>query len=197
MAVTGLAWFLFLIGHLYGNLFIFSGAKAFNGYAAKLESLGGVLIAAEVGLIIFLVTHIYSGLKVSFENRSARSQSYAVKTTRGQATAFSRSMLVGGVILAVFIVTHVIAFKFGDHHSEGGLYGLVTRAFKGRLTVAWYILAMFALGMHLSHGLGSALHTLGVSTSVWRDRLRMSGVAIGWIIASGFMILPVWAFFYA
>lgn len=194
MALTGLAWFGFLVGHLTGNFLLFAGAEEFNAYAKFLESTGGLLYAAEIGLIVFLATHIYSGIRVSMENRQARPRDYEVKTTNGQATVFSRSMLVGGVILAVFIVTHVATFKFGDHGGEDGLYGLVMRSFQNPLTVAWYVLSMMAVGMHLSHGLGSAFQTLGVAKATWRERLRTTGVVLGWVVAGGFMSLPIWAF---
>lgn len=194
MALTGLAWVGFLVGHLTGNFLLFAGPKEFNAYAEFLESTGGLLYAAEIGLIIFLVTHIYSGIRVSMENRQARPRDYEIKTTHGKATVFSRSMLVGGVILAVFIVTHVATFKFGDHSGPDGLHGLVMRSFEFPITVAWYVLAMIALGMHLSHGLGSAFQTLGVSKPAWRERLRTGGVVLGWVVAGGFMSLPIWAF---
>lgn len=197
MAITGLLWVIFLIGHLVGNFKLFKGPEAFNAYAKFIESLGPLLIAAELGLIALLLTHIYSGLKVSLENRSARPHSYVaqVERKRGRALSFSRSMLIGGVLLTIFIVFHVATFKFGNHHGDNGLHGLVIRSFQNRFTVAFYILAMVALGMHLSHGLGSALQTLGVGKPSWGDRLRNAGTILGWLIAAGFISFPVWAFF--
>lgn len=194
MAVTGLIWVLFLIGHLVGNFKLFEGAKKFNAYAEFLESTGPLLIVAEIGLVVFLVAHIYSGISVSLQNRSARPRDYEVKTTNGKATAFSRSMLVGGVILAIFIVTHVATFKFGDHHGDDGLYGLVRAYFANPFVVAWYVLAMFAVGMHLSHGFASAFQTLGVGQPIWRERLRTGGIVLGWLIAGGFISLPIWSY---
>lgn len=197
MALTGLAWVGFLIGHLTGNFLLFQGPEKFNAYAHFLESTGGLLILAEIGLAVFLLTHIYSGIKVSLENRAARPRDYEVKATNGKASLFSRSMAVGGVITAVFIVTHIFAFKLSSHDVEDGLHGLVMRSFQNPLTVAWYILAMFAIGMHLSHGFGSAFQTLGVSKPVWRNRLKSAGLVLGWLIAGGFMSFPIWAFFAA
>lgn len=194
MAATGVAWMLFLVGHLTGNFLLFQGPEKFNAYAHFLESTGVLLYVAEIGLIVFLAAHIYSGIKVSIENRSARPQDYEVKRTNGKATVFSRSMMVGGVIIAIFVVTHVIMFKFGDHDGVDGLHGLVVRTFQNPLMVAWYILAMVAIGMHLSHGFGSAFQTLGVSKTAWRERLRNTGVVFGWVIAGGFISLPIWAF---
>lgn len=197
MAVTGLAWIGFLVGHLAGNLQIFAGSEKFNAYAQFLASLGGLLYVAEVSLIAFLAMHIYSGISVTRENRAARPKDYAARSINGESTLASRSMAVGGVILAVFIVSHVVMFKYGDMTGPGGLWGLVIREFKNPLVVAWYLLAMVALGMHLSHGLQSAFQTLGALKPAWRPKLRQVGGAFGWLIALGFGALPVWAYLYA
>ncbi|HEY7709335.1 MAG TPA: succinate dehydrogenase, partial [Candidatus Entotheonella sp.] len=38
MAITGLAWFLYVILHLLGNLLLWAGAETYNEYAHKLVS---------------------------------------------------------------------------------------------------------------------------------------------------------------
>jgi len=38
IAITGLSLFLFLVGHLAGNLLLFAGPEAFNGYSHTLIS---------------------------------------------------------------------------------------------------------------------------------------------------------------
>jgi succinate dehydrogenase / fumarate reductase, cytochrome b subunit len=196
MALTGLAWFGFLVGHLSGNFLLFKGPQAFNHYAEFLESTGALLIAAELGLIAFLALHVGTAAKLVWENRSARRRNYAVPNTNGKASWGSRSMAIAGTILLAFIIIHVRQFKFGDHTQEFGLWGLVVRSFQDPLVVAWYVLAMLALGLHLSHGLGSAFQSLGVVRPKWRANLRIAGVAFGWAIALGFISLPVWAFFF-
>src|SRR2546422_4383805 len=40
MAVTGVILFLFVVGHLLGNLKIFEGPEAFNAYAEGLRTVG-------------------------------------------------------------------------------------------------------------------------------------------------------------
>jgi succinate dehydrogenase / fumarate reductase cytochrome b subunit len=196
MALTGLALFGFTIGHLAGNLLIFKGAESFNAYAEGLAGFGVLLYAAEVGLIIFFVIHAYSGIRVTLENRRARKSQYMSKSTAGEATLASRTMAIGGVILAIFIVLHVRMFKYGDHQGEGGLWGLVIRTFQDPLMVAWYTLAMVALGLHLSHGIGSAFQTLGALKSDWRRPAKKIGMGLGWVIALGFASLPIWSYIY-
>ena len=200
MSLTGLAWLGFVVGHLTGNFLLFSGPTKFDAYAKFLEDTGGLLILAEVGLIVFLATHIYSAFRLSGGNSAARPQRYAVQTTRGRATFASRTMLVGGIVLLVFIVTHVYMFKFGKTAMAGDtrlLHALVIQSFKNPLVVTWYVLAMLALGLHLSHGFGSAFQTLGILNQAWRERLKLAGTVFGWVIAAGFISMPVWAFFFA
>ncbi len=193
MAITGLAWVGFLVSHLTGNLLLIVGADEFNKYAATLASFGPLLWVAEIGLLAFLATHVYSGIRVTLENKNARPRSYAM-AQRQRGTLASRTMIVGGTILTIFLILHIYAFKFSDHSAPGGLHGVVAAAFKNPLTVAWYEVAMLALGLHLSHGIGSAFQTLGVSKITWRNRFRTLGMALGWLLAAGFMTLPILGF---
>ena len=78
---------------------------------------------------------------------------------------------------------------------EGRL--VVLRTFSNPLVVGWYVLAMIALGLHLSHGFQSAFQTLGAVKPHWRRNLRRTGFALGWLIALGFMSLPIYAYFSA
>ncbi|MGD8266652.1 MAG: succinate dehydrogenase, partial [Desulfobacterales bacterium] len=61
MAVTGLSFIGFLAGHLAGNLTIYGGADAFNGYAEHLHALGPLLAVAEFGLLGLFVIHVLVG----------------------------------------------------------------------------------------------------------------------------------------
>jgi succinate dehydrogenase / fumarate reductase cytochrome b subunit len=195
MALTGLAWFGFVIGHLVGNFLIFAGAESFNAYAHKLESTGVLLYIAEAALIILLSLHAITGIRLWFQNRSARgSARYEVTKTNGEASVASRTMALAGTILLVFIIAHVNMFKFGDKTGEDGLYGLVVRSFQDPLTVGLYVLCMLALGLHLSHGFGSAFQSLGLMRPSLRPKFRLAGIAFGWLIAIGFISLPIYAF---
>jgi succinate dehydrogenase cytochrome b subunit len=197
MAVTGLGWFLYLILHLAGNLLLLVGPETFNGYARFLIS-NPLVYPAEIGLVIFLVLHLVSAWRVTRENNQARPQPYAYKLpSTGSSTLASRTMWYGGVILLLFIIIHVWTFKFGDHASIHGLWGLVVRSFKSPWITLGYIVALLALGLHLSHGFGSALQTLGMTRPQWRAGLRKTGQVLGWVLAGGFILLPLWALFFA
>lgn len=193
MAITGLLWAGFLVSHVSGNFLLYKGPEAFNGYSEMLHKLGGLLYLAEAGLVAFLALHIVSGIQLTLRNRAARPQPYGAARTNGKATLFSRSMIVGGLLIAIFIPLHVASFKYGDMSGPDGLYGLVVRSFgENKAMAAWYVLVMIAVGMHLAHGLGSAFQTLGVGNAERRTLLRKAGLAVGWAIALGFMSMPIY-----
>ncbi len=197
MAATGLVWVLFIIGHLLGNLLIMVGPETYNAYAYKLVS-NPLIYPAEVLLVIFLLTHVFSAWRVTNENNAARPQRYAVKAaSTGSSTLASRTMWYGGVILLLFLIIHLIMFKFGDHEGEHGLWGLVVRSFHNPLISIGYIIAMIPLGLHLSHGFSSALQTLSAIQPQWYKGFKQAGQALGWLLAIGYILLPIWAWFFA
>lgn len=197
MALTGLAWFGFLIAHLSGNLLLYKGPESFNSYSDTLLS-NPFLVPAEIALVLFLVVHFVSALRVTRENNNARPQPYAYKlSSTGSSTFASRTMWYGGVIILIFIILHVWMFKFGDHSGEHGLWGTVVRSFKNPLIAIWYVVAMIPLGLHLSHGFSSAFQTLSLLQPRWHAGFRKAGIILGWLIAIGFIMLPLWALFFA
>lgn len=197
MAVTGLVWFLFIIGHLLGNLLITVGPETYNAYAKALVS-NPLIYPAEILLLVFLVVHAFSAWRVTNENNQARPDRYMVKAaSTGSSTFASRTMWYGGVILLLFLIIHLWMFKFGDYEGEHGLWGLVVRSFHNPLISIGYIIAMIPLGMHLSHGFSSALQTLSAIQPQWYKGFKQAGQALGWLLAIGYILLPIWAWFFA
>src|SRR5688500_11963524 len=76
MAITGCALFVFVIGHLIGNLQIFLGPEAINRYGSFLRSTGELLWVARVGLLVMVALHIWSAARLTIENRAARGPGY-------------------------------------------------------------------------------------------------------------------------
>src|SRR5688500_5087122 len=109
MALTGLALFGFVVGHLVGNLQIFLGPEAINRYGSFLKSLGEILWAARIGLIVMVLLHIWAAIKLSAENRAARPVGYGNYKPVGSSYA-SRTMLMSGLIIAAFIIYHLLHF---------------------------------------------------------------------------------------
>ena len=82
MAMTGLLLCGFLVAHLAGNLFLFVGADAYNGYAHALHEKEALLMVAEVGLFALFLTHIGLAISTSTANRKARREGYVEKETK-------------------------------------------------------------------------------------------------------------------
>lgn len=191
MAVTGLALVGFLVSHLAGNLKLFAGADEFNKYAKFLEDLGPLLIVAEIGLVTIFLVHIGSAIKVTLANKAARPQAYGVKATAGESTLASRTMMISGIVILIFVFFHVNGFKYGER-PDGSLWHLVVQEFKRPEVAAFYIVCMLFMGLHLSHGISSLFQSLGLRNASGRPRLAGLGALIGWALALGFASFPLW-----
>jgi succinate dehydrogenase / fumarate reductase, cytochrome b subunit len=193
MAVTGISLVLFAIAHMAGNLQVFLGAGVFNDYAHKLQSLGPLLWIARAGLFVMAVLHIISAIQLTAIAKAARPQDY-VKRESQIATLASRTMRWGGVVLAVFLVFHILHFTTGQLHpafSKGGAYGNVVLGFKVWWVTAFYVIAMSLFGLHLYHGVWAGFRTLGVAkpNPMPMERKLALGVAI--VTWAGFIIVPI------
>lgn len=207
MALTGLAMIGFLIGHMVGNLKIFGGVDPHTGlhvldvYAKLLREFGSGLFGPQVllwiarlGLIAAVVLHFMSAFQLARINRRARAADYANQQFRS-ANAASRTMLYGGVFLLLFIVFHILHFTTGTVHIHGFEHGHVFRnvmnAFANLWLVAFYVVAMAALAMHLYHGTWSMFQTLGVDSPSWNNGLRSVSKALAILLFLGFSAVPV------
>src|SRR6516162_8964663 len=77
MAVSGFVLFLFVLGHLAGNLQIFMGPEAINRYGHFLQSNPELIWPARLFLLLMLALHIWAAIKLSAENKAARPVGYA------------------------------------------------------------------------------------------------------------------------
>lgn len=202
MAVSGLLFIGFVLGHMYGNLKAFSGEEAFNGYAEHLRVLGepllprnGFLWIARIGLIVALIAHVGSAFALWKRAAGARPVRYQVKKNRASALS-SRTMRWGGLTILLFIAWHLINFTIGKVNVSGGPtnnpYQLMVDTFENPAMTAIYLLAMAALGMHLHHGTWSAMQTLGFTTdAVARRRAKAAGWVVAIVVAGGFSLIPL------
>ena len=208
MALTGLSLFLFVVAHLIGNLTILMGAEAFNGYAHFLMSLmhGKFIYLAEAGLILFFLLHAWSGIKVWLQKRGAREQGYEVVGNAGgasQKTLASRSMILTGPVLLLFVILHVKHFKFGPvyttmvHGEEvRDLFRLVVDEFNKPVMVLLYVVTMVLLGTHLKHGVWSAFQSMGWTSKRVLPALTTLSAVTGVALAAGFIYVPLHVFFF-
>ncbi len=195
MAITGLLLSFFMAFHLFGNLFLFVGEAAFNGYVEKLHKLGFLIRIAEFFLVLFVFSHAYSGILLWIKNRKAKKvvSSYSKENTPGAAkyAAFS------GSIVFIFLATHWSTFWYKFNFDLRGMsyYYVVTESqvgFGSPLVSIFYIIAIALLGYHLKHGITSAGQTLGIIGTKY-EKTYNNIAAIFWFwIPLGFISIPVW-----
>ena len=203
---TGFGLVVFVVSHLGGNLTLLLGPEAFNSYSKFLSELlhGAFIWIADIGLILFFGAHAYSGISVALTRRRARPSGYAVRGDAGGAsrkTVASRSMIITGLLLLVYVVYHVWHLKFGPHyvtqvHGEESrdLYRLVVEEFNQLWVVVVYTAAMLSLGLHLRHGVWSMLQSLGAMNRRAAAAAYPAGVALAVLLAFGFIVLPLYVF---
>ncbi len=197
MALTGLCLVGFLVAHLAGNLTFYTGGEeGLNAYAQKLEDLGPLLVVAEVALALLFVVHIALALRLSRENSAAREQGYRRRGSMGERTAGSSTMLITGLIVAVFLVIHLIDFRLPKLTGElDDLGAAVTQRLSSPAGIAIYLVGVTALGLHLSHAVQSALQTLGAAHPKYTPLLRGLGLLLAVVLFVGFASFPIYGLF--
>jgi succinate dehydrogenase cytochrome b subunit len=203
IGLTGLALFVYLILHIAGNLLVFLGPSVFNSYSHMLLS-NPLLVPVEIGLLLIFLVHIYKTVRNYLANQQARPVKYARKENAGspsRKSIASSTMIFSGLWLLVFVIIHVKAFKYGteylDPNGVRDLYRLEMENFSNPLTVAFYVITMLLVGSHLWHGILSGFQSLGSPNSSRAPRAQAASKAIAVIIAGGFIVITLWAYFVA
>jgi succinate dehydrogenase / fumarate reductase, cytochrome b subunit len=200
VGVTGLIWVAYVLGHLAGNLQIFLGPNRINAYAQFLHDLGPMLWAVRIVLVIALVTHVVATLQLARENRVAKSTKYAVPGYQ-RSTLASRTMVVTGLFVLCFVVYHILHFtlqvthpQYRDLHDSLGrhdVYRMMILGFRKPLISLFYILGVFFLANHLSHGIASVIQTLGVNNRKLTESISKGGAVLAWLVFGGFAVIPI------
>ena len=160
MAITGLAWSLFVMSHMLGNMLILVGPEAYNTYGHALVS-NPIIYVVEFALLLFILTHIFKAFALKSRNMRTKPMTYAIQATnREKAMKFStRSMIFTGSLMLAFLIWHLITFKYGPHYTvtyDGlemrDLYRLIFERFSSPYYCFFYGLSMVFVGIHLFHG---------------------------------------------
>ena len=202
VGITGLALSGFLLSHVLGNFLIFLGPEVYNKYSYALVS-NPLLYLAEVGLLLIFLGHLFLATIVNFKNRNARPVKYAMAATGDKETSnVTKSMWYQGIIIAVFLVLHILTFKLGTFYevTYGGvqmrdLHKLIVEVFRDPVYVVGYIMCLLVLGMHLSHGLQSSIRTLGFNHPKYEPKIAWLSYFFAAFIAFGFISQPLYVYF--
>jgi succinate dehydrogenase / fumarate reductase cytochrome b subunit len=202
LAVTGAILFGFVIQHMLGNLQVFLGREAFNGYAQSLKSMPPLVWTVRAILLASVVVHAV--VSMSLVTRSAGARHVGYRMHKQRATSYAAmTMKYGGPALALFIVFHIAHFTwpgvaFGNYvHSApdashyADVYGNFVGSFQNPVVVLLYVVANVFLGLHLYHGGWSLLQTLGISHPRYDHILRSVPKVIGVGVAVGNIAMPL------
>ena len=221
MGVTGLILVGFVLVHLAGNLQVYIGSDTFNTYAQTLKGMPPVVWAVRIVLLIAVLLHIWSAVRLTQMNWTARPQAYARR--KYDRTSYAALFMRGsGVVVLAFIVFHLLHFTVGAvqhenfvlhevlrsdvwvrepnpdivaklpaHLQRHDAYSMFVLGFQNPIVSAAYIVAVLLLGRHLSHGIASMLATLGYSKGRQRVNAERIGQTIAAIVMLGNMSFPI------
>lgn len=214
MAASGLVLTGFAVGHLVGNLQIFSHPDKINGYAHFLQSLGPALWIVRLALLAAVGVHIWAAVALTLESKAARGpEKYGMHKWLA-ATWASRTMRLSGLVVVAFVVYHILHFTvgiFGSEYYKNGMsytmtdafavlgfpvvqagaevhdvYSMIFIGFGHPLVSGFYILATGLLAVHLWHGADSMFQTLGLRSQKWATGLRraVTLLALGYFLGN-------------
>jgi succinate dehydrogenase / fumarate reductase cytochrome b subunit len=202
MGITGLIGVGFVIVHMAGNLLAFAGARKINEYSAALHGpLGELLWLLRVVLVVAVVLHVLMAYQLTRMSQAARPIDYQRKSPQ-VSTLASRTMKWGGVLLLAFIVFHILHFTtqtvdpagwrgMEDSRGDRDIYGNLIASFRIWWIALFYMVAMAALGLHLFHGVWSAVRTLGYAKSTAHPLKRRIALVLALLLWAGFTLVPL------
>jgi succinate dehydrogenase / fumarate reductase, cytochrome b subunit len=193
MAVTGVILFGYVLGHLIGNLQIYSpNPEQINNYARFLHSHVILLWGVRTLLLVSVGLHIIAALQLWLLKLRARPQAY-VKKDDVPASYAARTMIWSGPIIAAFVVFHVLHLTTGSvlPLKEGDVRANVITGFQHPAVAIFYIIAMALLCLHLYHGLWSMFQSLGINHPRYTPVLKKFAAAFAWFVALGNISIPL------
>lgn len=207
MAVSGAGLLAFVVGHMVGNLQIFLPPEAINRYAHFLQSTPELLWPVRIGMLTLLVLHVWSALRVSAENKAARPIAYAKDPAAKTASYASRTMLVSGVVIACFLVFHLLHYTVRVEGINGSsvpfsslkdpvtghndVYAMVVAGFKVWYVTVFYVIGITLLCLHLSHGISALFQSLGLMNRAYRSGIDNLARGLAILLFCGYVIIPV------
>lgn len=190
--ISGLFLSAWVSLHALGSLSVLRGPGVMDGYAQLLRgaALGVPLWALRVLLLLALLVHVSVVVALTRRARRARPVSYRDRGALG-AVLSAWGLRLGGVLLAAFLVYHVLQLNGGlllPHFVPGHVYANLQQACASPLVAAAYVLAAVVLGAHVAHGFGAAFASLGVFAP---RQSRLVAVSFGILLGIGFSVAPL------
>jgi succinate dehydrogenase / fumarate reductase, cytochrome b subunit len=166
-----------------------------------LRDLGPLLWLIRAFLLVCVLLHIYFTLLLAIENRRARPEQYRNRSYV-KASWASRHMVVSGLVVLGFIIFHLLHFtarKFNpqfpllklDPLNRFDVYSMMVYGFQNVYVSAFYIVGLFLLTLHLTHGSSSFFQSLGLNNERLTSKLAVAGRVFAWLLFIGYTSIPV------
>jgi succinate dehydrogenase / fumarate reductase cytochrome b subunit len=210
MAGSGCVLFLFVVGHLVGNLQIFLPPEAINRYAHFLQSLGELLWGVRLFMLTMLVLHVWSAASLTIENRAARPERYAGSPAPFAASLASRTMFVSGLMVGAFIIYHLLHFTVKVEGINGSsipigqlmdpatghpdCYAMMVAGLSVVPVSLFYLVGVGLLCFHLSHGVEAMFQSLGLKNPAYSPLIAKASRVIAVVLFLGYASIPVSVF---
>jgi len=208
MAITGLAMCLYLVAHLLGNLQLYFNQPQFDAYAhfltVDMKPLVWVFRLGLLGIVTLHIVDSYALLKTNYAARPVpyHSKTWArTKSKKSKKSWASTLMQISGGIVLFFIVFHIWHFTMKnpvastapgvDQSGRYQLAALVINEFRNPVVTAIYLGSLLLIGMHLWHGVSSALRTMGADSPRYQFLIGLVGYGFTFLIVGGFMSIPI------
>ena len=203
MSITGASLVLFLLFHASMNLVAIISEEGYNMICEFLGANWYALVATAglAGLYAFILT---------VQNYRARgSQRYAVSANQKDVSWASKNMLVLGVIVVLGIGLHLFNFWYKMQFAEilhmagvadvdianatNGVYW-IKETFANPIYVGLYLVWLAAIWFHLTHGVWSAMHSLGLNNGIWMKRVKCISNIVSTLVVLMFAVVVVYYF---
>ncbi len=200
MAITGQILVLFIVFHIVSNSTLFF--HALNAYVVALYNMPVFVWGGRVVLVIAFILHLYCGAVLKFENYAAKPHGYAVTHYR-QATLAGRYQIWTGVVIAFFLVYHLLQFTFQmtnpsiaankhlDMLGRPDVFTMVVRSFQQVGIAGIYVLSLAALGLHLVHGIQSSFQTWGLTSYGTLSAIEKAGTSASIVLFLWYAAIPL------
>ncbi|VEN75245.1 Succinate dehydrogenase [Candidatus Desulfarcum epimagneticum] len=196
MSATGLCFCGFIAIHLFGNLMIYGGKSLFNAYVKALHSLGALITVFEFILLALALLHVTAGAVIFVQNLRARPRRYFKNKSSGGRTPGSATMPYTGLIMALFIIFHLMDFHFAPREGTT-VFDIAAQVFSRAGYVIAYVIAVIAAALHISHGFWSAFQTLGAHHPRYMPAIKGIGILFSLAVGIGFGLIPIFMSFSA
>lgn len=202
MSISGVFLVLFLLFHSLMNIVVIISPVGYNKICEFLGANWYAVVGSGI-LAAGFVIHILYALYLSFLNLKARgNKGYAIKNNQKSVEWASQNMLVLGAIVIGLLVLHLFNFWYKMQFAElsgaadsttaaNGVYW-ISKLFSNPVYSIIYLVWLSALWFHLTHGVWSALQTLGINNKTWLPRLKLISNIISTLVILMFMSIPIY-----